>query len=66
MLVAPQDDDDDYLTHSLEDKGVHTLPKGSCSKMNVIARLEFELAYYDSTVHYFNHYTMRTSPVQFV
>ena len=28
--------------------------------MNVIARLEYELAYYDSTVHRFNHYTTRT------
>ena len=28
--------------------------------MNVIARLEFELAYYDSAVHRFNHYTTRT------
>ena len=25
--------------------------------MNVIARLEYELAYYDSAVHRFNHYT---------
>ena len=30
--------------------------------MNVIARLEYELAYYDSAVHRFNHYTMRTLP----
>ena len=30
--------------------------------MNVIARLEYELAYYDSAVHRFNHYTTRTSP----
>ena len=30
--------------------------------MNVIVRLEYELAYYDSTVHRFNHYTMRTTP----
>ena len=30
--------------------------------MNVIARLEFELAYYDSAVHRFNHYTTRTPP----
>ena len=30
--------------------------------MNVIARLEYELAYYDSTVHRFNHYTTRTPP----
>ena len=26
-------------------------------KVNVIARLEYELAYYDSAVHRFNHYT---------
>ncbi len=30
--------------------------------MNVIARLEYELAYYDSAVHRFNHYTTRTTP----
>ena len=29
-----------YLTHSWEDKGVHTFPKGICPKVNVIARLE--------------------------
>ena len=28
--------------------------------MNVIARLEYELAYYDSAVYRFNHYTTRT------
>ena len=31
--------------------------------MNVIARLEYELAYYDSAVHRFNHYTTRMPPV---
>ena len=46
-----------YLTDSWEDKEVHTFPKGICPKVNVIARLEFELAYYDSAVHRFNHYT---------
>ena len=53
-----------YLTHSWEDKevGVHTFPKGICLKVTVIARLEYELAYYDSAVHHFNHYTMRTPP----
>ena len=51
-----------YLIHSWEDKGVHTFPKGICLKVNVIARLEFELAYYDSAVQRFNHYTMRTPP----
>ena len=30
--------------------------------MNVIARLENELTYYDSAVHRFNHYTTRTPP----
>ena len=44
----------DYLTHSWEDKGVHTFSKGICPKANVIAWLEFELVYYDSAVHRFN------------
>ena len=44
--------------------GVHTFPKGICPKVNVIARLEYERAYYDSAVHRFNHYTMRTPPGQ--
>ena len=30
--------------------------------MNVIARLEFEVAYYDSAIHRFNHYTTRRTP----
>ena len=30
--------------------------------MNVIERLEFELAYYDSAVQHFNHYTTRIPP----
>ena len=37
--------------------GAHTFPKGICQKVNVIARLEYELA-----AHHFNHYTTRTSP----
>ena len=49
-----------YLTHSWEDKGVQTFPKSICPKLNVIARLEYELTYYDSAVHRFNHYTTRT------
>ena len=51
-----------YLTHSWEDNEVHTFPKGICPKVNVIAWLEYELAYYDSAVHRFNHYTTRTPP----
>ena len=49
-----------YLTHSWEDKMVHSFPKGICPKVNVIAQLELELAYYDTAVQCFNHYTTRT------
>ena len=38
---------------------IHTFPKGICSKVNVMARLEYELAYYDFTVH---HFTPRRHP----
>ena len=41
-----------YEIHSTQT----TSPKGICSKVNVIARLEFELAYDDSAVHHFNNY----------
>ena len=53
-----------YLTPKFiwEYKGVHTFSKGICPKVNVIARLEFELANYNSAVHRFNHYTTKTSP----
>ena len=42
---------------------VHTFPKGICPKVNIIARLEYELAYYDSAVHRFNHYTTKTPQI---
>ena len=51
------------LTHSWEDKGVHTFPKGICPKVKVIAQLEYELSYYDSAGHRINHYTTRTPPL---
>ena len=44
-----------YLTPSWE--GVHAFPMSICPKVNVIARLEFELAYFKSAVQYFSHYT---------
>ena len=50
------------FNHSCEDKGVHTFPNGICPKVNIIARLEYELAYYDYAVHRFNHYTTKTLP----
>ena len=45
---------------------VRTFSKGICPNVNVIARLEYELTYYDSAVHHFNHYTTRTTPATFV
>ena len=36
--------------------------KSICPKVNVIARLEFEIAYYDSAVQRINHYTTKTHP----
>ena len=39
---------------------VHAFPKGICPKVKVIAWLKFEIAYYDSRVHCFTHYTTRT------
>ena len=50
------------ITQSSEDKGVPTFPKSICQKVNVIARLEFELAWYDFAVQRFNHHTRRTTP----
>ena len=54
--ILPEEQQWYYLTHSWEDKVAHTFPKGICPK--VIARLEYELAYYDSAVQHFNHYTI--------
>ena len=36
-------------------KRVHTFSNGLCLKVNVISRMEFELAYIDSIVQHFNH-----------
>ena len=38
--------------------GLHAFSKGMNLKMNVIAGLEFELAYYDLAVLHVSHYTM--------
>ena len=48
--------------HSLEYKEIHTFPKGIYPKVNILAWLEFELAYYDPAVQRFNHYTTRMLP----
>ena len=40
----------------MEDKRVHTIPKGISPKVNVIAWLGFKLAYYDVAVQNVGHY----------
>ena len=46
-----------WVCYSWKDKGVYSSLKGICPKVNVIARLDIELPYYDSAIHRFNHYT---------
>ena len=46
-----------YLTRRWGDKEVHIFSKGICPKLNVIARLEFELASYEAAVLYFSPIT---------
>ena len=38
------------------DKGLHTFPKSISLKLNVVARLEFELAYFEAVVQHCSHY----------
>ena len=48
---------------TIGNKCVHTYPKGINPKVNVIAWLEFELAYYDAVVYHANHSASGTSPI---
>ena len=47
------------LTQSLGHLGLYTFPERICSKLNVIARLRFELAYIDMAIQYVNHADMK-------
>ena len=49
-----------YLTHCWMDNEVHTFANSTNPKVNVIARLEFDLAYFEGGVQNFSHYTMET------
>ena len=51
-----------YWTRCLKDKGAHYFPKVISPKVNVIARLEFELAYYNASVQKIIHYATGTAP----
>ena len=46
-----------YLTQSWGNKKFQIYPKDISPKVNVSARQEFELTYYDVTVRSVNHYT---------
>ena len=45
------------------DEEVYTFLKDISSKMNVIVRLAFELAYNNVVVQHVNHYTKETLPI---
>ena len=49
-----------FLTRSSGYKRVHTFPNGINLKASAIARLEFELVYYDVAVQHMSHYTTIT------
>ena len=45
-------------------RGFNTFPNGIYPKVNNIARLKFDLAYYNLTVSHVNHYTMGDIPFE--
>ena len=49
-----------FLTYSLGDKEIHTFSKGISLNVDIILRLELELAYFEAVVQHFCHYTMGT------
>ena len=53
------------LTHSWGNKVVHTFPKGISSEENIIAQLEFELAYFKATNQHFNLNSMENPPTNY-
>ena len=66
VAVSISYDDNHYTTRTSNliwgYKRVYTHPKGICSKVNVIALLDFELAYYDVTVQHISHYATESLP----
>ena len=52
-----------YLIFNWKNKGVHTFPIIVSQKVNLIARLKFELAFDGITVQRFIHYTMEILPL---
>ena len=54
-----------YLTQSWKvgDKGIYTFPKGVSLRVNMIAWLEFEFAYFEAAVRHFDFYATPTPPL---
>ena len=48
------------LAYSYSPSPQGAFPRDICPNVNVIALLEFELAYYDSSFQRFNHYSIKT------
>ena len=46
---------DTYLNYSWRDKEGHTISKGICPRVNVIAGLGFEFTNFEDVVQHFNH-----------
>ena len=42
---------------------LHNFPNCICLKVNIIARLEFELAYCDIAIQHVSHYATETLPI---
>ena len=45
------------------DKEIHSFSNGLCPKVNVMAQMKYELAYYDIAVQYVSHSTTGPPPV---
>ena len=62
-LILLKNNSETIQTTDGEEGEIHILPKGINPKGNVIAWLEFELAYYDIAVEQVSHYNPGTLPV---
>ena len=50
------------MTHNYKDMRVHTFPDGINPKVNIIVRMDFELAFFEAEFQHLSHYAARTYP----
>ena len=62
-MIAPQEFE---LAHNDADKDVDIFFKGTSPKMNLIARLEFELTNCDVVAQFINHFATKTTPSRYI